>query len=91
MPPRETLATVASRPISEALAVFHPCMCGLRGGAAAVAVTLIGYDDRGGCCWETREEMIMIDYFLYTDAQQRWIAAPTLLSLLSASSGNDDL
>jgi hypothetical protein len=56
-----------------------------------VAAALIGYDDRGGCCWETHEEMIMIDYFLYTDAQLRCIAAPTLLPLLSASSGNDDL
>jgi hypothetical protein len=25
----------------------------------------------------------MIDYFLYTDVQLRWIAAPTLLPLLS--------
>jgi hypothetical protein len=24
---------------------FHPCTCGLRGGAAVVAATLIGYDD----------------------------------------------
>jgi hypothetical protein len=38
-----------------------------------------------------REEAIMIDYFLYTDARLRWIAPPTLLSLLGASSGNDDL
>jgi hypothetical protein len=33
--------------------------------------------------------MIMIDYFLYTDARLRWITTPTLLPLLSASSGND--
>jgi hypothetical protein len=38
-----------------------------------------------------REEAIMIDYFLYTDARLRWIARPTLLPLLGASSGNDDL
>jgi hypothetical protein len=31
----------------------------------------------------------MIDYFLYTDARLCWIAAPILLLLLSASSGND--
>jgi hypothetical protein len=31
------------------------------------------------------------DYFLYTDARRHWITAPTLLPLLSASSGNDDL
>jgi hypothetical protein len=31
----------------------------------------------------------MIDYFLYTDALVHWIVAPTLLPLLSASSGND--
>jgi hypothetical protein len=24
---------------------FHPCTCGLRGGVAAVATALIGYDD----------------------------------------------
>jgi hypothetical protein len=35
------------------------------------------------------EETIVNDYFLYTDARLGWIAAPTLLSLLSASSGND--
>jgi hypothetical protein len=29
------------------------------------------------------------DYFLYTDARLRWIASPTLLPLLSVSSGND--
>jgi hypothetical protein len=31
----------------------------------------------------------MIDYFLYADARLRWIAIPTLLLLISASSGND--
>jgi hypothetical protein len=55
-PPRETLVTVASRLIFKALVArmvlphpcvaFHPCMCGLREGAAA----LIGYDVSGGCC-----------------------------------------
>jgi hypothetical protein len=53
-PPRETLAA-ASWPNSEALAArvvlahpcvtFHPYTCGLRGGTAVVATTLIGYDD----------------------------------------------
>jgi hypothetical protein len=53
--PCETLAIASSRPNSEALAAcmvlahpraaFHPCMCGLRRGAAAVATALIGYDD----------------------------------------------
>jgi hypothetical protein len=34
-----------------------------------VAAALIGYDDRRGCFWETREpKTIVIDYFLYTDA-----------------------
>jgi hypothetical protein len=52
--PRETLAATSSRPNSEALtacvvlayprAAFYPCTCGLRRGAAAVAVVLIGYD-----------------------------------------------
>jgi hypothetical protein len=32
----------------------------------------------------------MIDYFLYSDVRLCWIATPTLLPLLSASSGNDD-
>jgi hypothetical protein len=29
------------------------------------------------------------DYFIYTNAQLYWIATPTLLPLLIASSGND--
>jgi hypothetical protein len=29
------------------------------------------------------------DYFLYTDARLCWIADPTLLPLLSVSSGNN--
>jgi hypothetical protein len=59
MPPHETLAAAASRPISEALAVrvvqahpravFHPCTCGLHGEVAVVVVALIGYNDNGGC------------------------------------------
>jgi hypothetical protein len=57
-----------------------------------VAAALIGYDDRGACCWETCEtKAIVINYFFYTDARLCWIAAPTLLLLLSASGGNDDL
>jgi hypothetical protein len=54
-PPSETLAAAASRPNSEALAirvvlayphtVFYLCICELRGGAAAIAAALIGYDD----------------------------------------------
>jgi hypothetical protein len=53
--PRETLATASSRLNSEALdmrvvlahprAMFHPYTCGLCSGTAAVAATLIGYDD----------------------------------------------
>jgi hypothetical protein len=31
----------------------------------------------------------VIDYFLYIDTRLRWIATPTLLLLLSVSSGND--
>jgi hypothetical protein len=43
--------------------VFHPYTCGLRGGAIAVAATLIGYNNRGGCCWEIPEsKTIVIDY-----------------------------
>jgi hypothetical protein len=67
-------------------------MCGLRRGAvaAAAAAALIGYNDvKFAVETTTREEAIMIDYFLYTDARLRYIAAPTLLSLLSTSSGND--
>jgi hypothetical protein len=54
MPPRETLAAAASSSNFEALAAYvvlaHPraafrsCMCALRGGAATVAATRIGYD-----------------------------------------------
>jgi hypothetical protein len=53
--PCETLATTSSRSNSETLAVhlvlahphaaFHPYTCGLPGGAAAVKVALIGYDN----------------------------------------------
>jgi hypothetical protein len=100
-PPCKTLAA-ASRPNPEALAarmvlahprmMFHPYTCGLRGGAAAFAAMLIGYDDHGDCCRDDhKEEAIVIDYFLSTDMRLRWNAALTLLSLLSASSGNDDL
>jgi hypothetical protein len=55
--PRETLATISSRPNSETLAlcevlahpraIFHPCTCGVRGGTTVVAVALISYDDLG--------------------------------------------
>jgi hypothetical protein len=54
-PPCETLAAASSRLNSKALAAcvvlahprttFHPCLCGLRRGAVAVAAALIGYDD----------------------------------------------
>jgi hypothetical protein len=78
----------------EALAarvVLHPYTCKLRGDADAVAAALISYDERGGCCWETHESKTsMIDYFFYTDTRLHWINAPTLLLLLSASSGDDD-
>jgi hypothetical protein len=82
-PPRETLVATSSRSnSSKALAVrvvlahpcaaFHPCMCGLRGFVAVVAAVLIGYDGRGGYCRdEHEEEMIMNDYFLYTDTRLR--------------------
>jgi hypothetical protein len=44
-------------------------MCGLRVGAAVVAAALISYDNLGGYYWETCEpKMIVINYFLYTDA-----------------------
>jgi hypothetical protein len=52
-----TLAVASSWPNPETLsmcevlahpcAVFHPCTCGLRGGATAVAAALICYDDVG--------------------------------------------
>jgi hypothetical protein len=72
--------------------MFHPYRCGLHGGAAAIAVAQIGYDDRGGCCWDDQEEeMIVIDYFPYTDARLHWITTSPLLLLVSTSSGNDDL
>jgi hypothetical protein len=55
-----------------------------------VAATLIGCDDVEVVVVTTaRRRTIMIDYFLYSDTRLRWIATPTLLSLLSASSGND--
>jgi hypothetical protein len=57
-----------------------------------IATALIGYDDYGGCCWEDHEEeMIVINYFVYSHVQLRWISTPTLFLLLSASSSNDDL
>jgi hypothetical protein len=47
---------------------------------------------RRGCCRDDHEEeAIIIDYFIYTDVRLCWIDALTLLSLLSASSDNDDL
>jgi hypothetical protein len=71
---------------------FHPYTCGLCVGAAMVPVALIDYDDCAGCYYDDyKEETIVINYFLYSDARLRWITTPTLLSLLSASSGNDDL
>jgi hypothetical protein len=70
--------------------MFHFCTCELHRDAATVAAALIGYDDvRVAAETTTRDETIVIDYFPYIDARLRWIAAPTLLSLLSASSGND--
>jgi hypothetical protein len=43
-----------------------------------------------GCCHDNHEEeTIVIDCFLYINARLCWIAALTLLSLLSVSSGND--
>jgi hypothetical protein len=55
MTPRQTLVVIASQLNSEAIAVrmvlahpraaFHPCTCGLYGGAVAVAAALICYDD----------------------------------------------
>jgi hypothetical protein len=55
-----------------------------------VAATLIGCDDVEVVVVTTaRRRTIMIDYFLYSDTRLRWIATSTLLSLLSASSGND--
>jgi hypothetical protein len=81
----QTLAAPLLCPTPETLAVrvvlahqhsmFHPCMCGLRGGAIAVVAMLIGYATRG-CCWDKDEEIGSwdeIDYFLYTDAQLCWI------------------
>jgi hypothetical protein len=54
-PPCETLATTSTWPNTEALAmhlvlahpraVFHPCTCGLRGGAAVVVAVLNSYHD----------------------------------------------
>jgi hypothetical protein len=73
-------------------AAFHPCTCGLCGDATVFAAVLIGYNDRGGCYHnDHKEEAIVIDYFLYTDVRLSWNAAPTLLLLFSASSGNDNL
>jgi hypothetical protein len=67
--PRETLVVAAaSQSNPEALAVrvvlaqshtsFHPCMCGLRGGAAMFAAVLIDYDDYGGCCHDDHKEEV---------------------------------
>jgi hypothetical protein len=75
----KTLVVTSSRPNPETLAAcellahlrvtFHPCMCGLRGGTVAFVVMLISYNDvRRYCRDDHVEEMIVIDYFLYTDA-----------------------
>jgi hypothetical protein len=98
MPSRETLVAACSRSNSEALAArvmlthprttFHPCMCGLCRGAAAVAAALIGYDDVKVVAGMTTRRKVN-DYFLYTDTRLCWIAALTLLPLFSTSSGND--
>jgi hypothetical protein len=97
----KTLATTSSSWLNpEALAAcevlahprvaFHPCTCGLYGGAGVVAATLISCDDVEVAAGTTMsEETIMIDYFLYTEAQLCWTATPTLLPLLKTSSGND--
>jgi hypothetical protein len=77
-PPCETLAAASSRPNSESLATrvvlahpsaaFHPCTCGFRRGVAMVAAMLIDYDDiKVVAMIITREEAIVINYFLYTD------------------------
>jgi hypothetical protein len=91
-PPREILVATSSWSNFEALAMcvvlphpcvaFHPCTCGLRRGADRLR-------QRGGCCRDDYEETIVNDYFIYTDTRLRWIAVPTLLPLLNASSGND--
>jgi hypothetical protein len=71
--------------------IFHRYTCGLHGDATAVVAALIGYDDRGGCYWDDHEEeTIVIDYLLYSGVRLHWITTPTLLPLLSASSGNDN-
>jgi hypothetical protein len=78
--PREILAIASFWPNSETLAThivrahpgvaFHLCMCGLRGDTAAVAATLISYDNRGGYCRDDhKEDTIVNNYFLYTDAR----------------------
>jgi hypothetical protein len=54
-----------------------------------VAAALIGYDTWSCYRDDHEEETIVIDYFLYTNVRLRWITAPTLLPLLSVSSGND--
>jgi hypothetical protein len=42
-----------------------------------------------GYCRDDNEETIVINYFLYIDARLHYTVAPTLFSLLYASSGND--
>jgi hypothetical protein len=91
--PCETLATASSRSNSKVLATrvvlahpraaFHPCTCGLRRGAAAVAVVLIGYDDVKVATRTTTRRR------LYSDTRLHWIAISTLLPLLNESSSND--
>jgi hypothetical protein len=43
----------------------------------------------GYCCDDNEEETVVINYFLYIYARLHYTAAPTLFSLLYASSGND--
>jgi hypothetical protein len=54
--------------LADPRAAFHHCMCGLCGGATAVASMLIGYDDVEIAAGDDHEqETIVSDYLLYTD------------------------
>jgi hypothetical protein len=75
----------SSRPNPEALAMrdelahphttFQPCMCGLCGGAAAVATALIGYDDAEVAAGMTkrRKRVTTLDHYSnFSSATQRF-------------------
>jgi hypothetical protein len=77
--------------LAQSRVMFHPCKCGLCGGDVTVAAVLIGYDDMKVAIRTitTRRWLWMITSS--TLSVTTFVAALTLLSLLSASVTIHDL